>query len=235
MPQDADRKRQGAKPTPSKAARKAASARLRAERAGDRKAARERARADRERLAERREALAEAIPYLATVRAPSLPLAGKHLSDEISVATYNVHRWAGLNGTRAPDAARAGYVISELDADIVALQEVLRPWDQPDPLERIAEALHLHLAFVTTACASPRRSRQCDPVALADHERLQPRSLVRSCRENARRSQPSSRAHGGRSRSLRRISPSSTARAIGRCDPSSSIRSSRAPSCCSGT
>ena len=32
----------------------------------------------------------------------------------------------------------------------VALQEVLRPFDEPDPLEQLAEALQLHLAFVTT-------------------------------------------------------------------------------------
>jgi len=66
------------------------------------------------------------------------------------VATYNVHRWSGRNGTRAPDPARAGFVISELDADIIALQEVLRPFDREDPLERIADSLQLHMAFVTT-------------------------------------------------------------------------------------
>ena len=41
-------------------------------------------------------------------------------------------------------------MISELGADVVALQEVLRPFDEPDPLERLAESLRLHLAFVTT-------------------------------------------------------------------------------------
>ena len=109
-----------------------------------------RRRAEREHTAARREALAAAIPYLAMVRAPRLPRAGKQLGSELSVATYNVHRWAGLNGTRAPDPARAAYVISELDADILALQEVLRPFDGEDPLERMADALRLHLAFVTT-------------------------------------------------------------------------------------
>ncbi len=66
------------------------------------------------------------------------------------MATYNVHRWAGLNGASAPDAARAGFVISELDADVIALQEVLRPFDEEDPLERLADAMHLHIAFVAT-------------------------------------------------------------------------------------
>ncbi len=112
------------------------------------RSARKAQRSDRDRLAERKEALSAAIPYLALVRAPSLPQKVAPLARVFSVATYNVHRWAGLNGARAPDAARAGYVISELDADIVALQEVLRPFEGEDPLERLAEALHLHVAFV---------------------------------------------------------------------------------------
>ncbi len=109
-----------------------------------------RSRAERDRHDARREALAEAIPYLATVRAPSVPVGGRSFGRDLTVATYNVHRWAGLNGTRAPDPARAGFVISELGADVIALQEVLRPWDEPDPLEKLAEALKLHLASVTT-------------------------------------------------------------------------------------
>ena len=143
-PQDPPPKRKRAK-----TARKARKARKDA-RQSTLKATREASRSDRDRLAERKEALAAAIPYLALVRAPSVPQGGAPLIEELSVATYNVHRWAGLNGARAPDAARAGYVISELDADIVALQEVLRPFEGEDPLERLAEALHLHVAFVTT-------------------------------------------------------------------------------------
>ena len=107
------------------------------------------ARAQREQFAVRREALEAVIPYLASVRAPSLP-ASQALQRELTVATYNVHRWQGQGGVRAPDPARAGFVISELDADVIALQEVLRPFGVPDPLEQLAEALHLHLAFVTT-------------------------------------------------------------------------------------
>jgi endonuclease/exonuclease/phosphatase family metal-dependent hydrolase len=104
----------------------------------------------RRRGSERKEALSQALPYLAVVRAPSMPRAGRILGRDLSVATYNVHRWAGMNGTRAPDPARAGFVISEMGTDIVALQEVLRPFDQVDPLEELAESLSLHLAFVTT-------------------------------------------------------------------------------------
>ncbi len=107
------------------------------------------ARADRERAAARKDALAAAIPYLAVVKAPTFPKA-KAMRRDITVASYNVHRWAGPNGTRKPDPARAGFVISELAADVIALQEVLRPFDVDDPLERLADALHLHLAFVAT-------------------------------------------------------------------------------------
>lgn len=105
--------------------------------------------AQRERNAERKDALSASIPYLSSVRAPSVPCPGR-LGQDLSVATYNVHRWAGLNGVGAPDPARAGFVISELGSDIVALQEVLRPFDAEDPLEQLAESLQLHLAFVAT-------------------------------------------------------------------------------------
>jgi len=83
------------------------------------------------------------------VRAPSFPSPAA-LGRDFTIATYNVHRWQGLNGVRTPDPARAGFVISEIGADIVALQEVLRPFDEEDPLQQLAESLRLHLAFVTT-------------------------------------------------------------------------------------
>jgi endonuclease/exonuclease/phosphatase family metal-dependent hydrolase len=100
---------------------------------------------------ERRENLGAAVPYLSLVRSPREhgPLCEVPPS-AIRVATYNVHRWTGMNGRRSPDAARAGFVISEVGADVMALQEVLRPFDGDDPLPGIADALRLHLAFVTT-------------------------------------------------------------------------------------
>jgi endonuclease/exonuclease/phosphatase family metal-dependent hydrolase len=72
------------------------------------------------------------------------------MGTRIKVATYNVHRWTGMNGRKAPDPARAGFVISELDADVIALQEVLRPDDEECPLSAIADALGLHLTFAVT-------------------------------------------------------------------------------------
>jgi len=106
-------------------------------------------RAEKRRALERKEALSAALPHLSLVRAPRMPFSGR-MGRELSVATYNVHRWAGLNGTRSPDAARAGFVISELDSDVIALQEVLRPFDEENPLERLADTLQFHLAFVAT-------------------------------------------------------------------------------------
>lgn len=104
----------------------------------------------RRRSSEYKGELKRALPYLALVRAPSSP-SGRLISNtEILVASYNVHRWAGSNGSRKPDATLAGSVISEMDADIVALQEALRPFGAIDPLEQLAEELGFHLAFVTT-------------------------------------------------------------------------------------
>ena len=93
---------------------------------------------------------ARALPYLALVRAPTSPSNGLAGKSEILVASYNVHRWAGSNRSRKTDPTRASFVIAEMDADIVALQEALRPFDSADPLEQLAEDLGLHLAFVTT-------------------------------------------------------------------------------------
>ncbi|MCP4240029.1 MAG: endonuclease [bacterium] len=106
--------------------------------------------AQRVRDALARPPVARAPPYLGLVRAPSSPPECGPMRRRISVATYNVHRWTGRNGRSAPDPARAGSVISELHADVIALQEVLRPHRGDDPLEAIAEALGLHVAF---ACA----------------------------------------------------------------------------------
>ena len=96
-------------------------------------------------------------PYLCFVISPRRPIAPVIMSDSVRVATYNVHRWQGTNGRTKPDVARAGYVISEFDADVVALQEVLRPFDgqgvgdpAEDPLSKLCEELDLHLAFAVT-------------------------------------------------------------------------------------
>ena len=88
-------------------------------------------------------------PYLAETSGPVSPFASAPAPGEaLRVASYNVHRWAGVRGGKVYEPERAYEVLAELDADVVALQEVLRPAGQPDPLAEIAERLGLHLAFV---------------------------------------------------------------------------------------
>ena len=91
-----------------------------------------------------------AIRELCLVRTPAVPIHPNEMGRQIQVATYNVHRWTGLNGRSDPDPARACFVISELDADVIALQEVLRPYHGESPLERLADVMGLHLAFAAT-------------------------------------------------------------------------------------
>jgi endonuclease/exonuclease/phosphatase family metal-dependent hydrolase len=99
--------------------------------------------------AAQRALFADAVPYLAMVHAPSPPLSATP-GPEFSVATYNVHRWAGVAGGNRFDPERAVSVISDLGTDMIALQEVLRPFSTPDPLARLAESLHMHVASVAT-------------------------------------------------------------------------------------
>ena len=110
------------------------------------------ARARRTARAERK-ARAEAhltTPHLCLLRAPAVASSSGPIGRDFVVATYNVHRWTGINGRMRPDPARAGIVIAELDADVIALQEVLRPFGGEDPLEALADALGLHVAFAAT-------------------------------------------------------------------------------------
>jgi len=109
-----------------------------------------RMRSRKTRRAESPERRPRILPHLQLVRAPRRLLTHGPMGRRISVATYNVHRWSGVNGRGAPDGAKAGFVISELGADVIALQEVLRPFEGEDPLEAIADGLGLHVAFAST-------------------------------------------------------------------------------------
>lgn len=94
------------------------------------------------------------MPHLCFVQSPRRPIPPLIMGDTVRVATYNVHRWQGVNGRAVPDVARAGYVIEELGADVLALQEVLRPFPEDpgveDTLGRLCDELDLHLAFAVT-------------------------------------------------------------------------------------
>ncbi len=90
-------------------------------------------------------------PYLSDlVAAPPPEAEPPPLAQGFRVATYNVHRWAGVRGGKQYEPERAMGVMEELGADVIALQEVLRPFDGRDPLREAARAMGLHLAFVVT-------------------------------------------------------------------------------------
>ena len=95
-------------------------------------------------------ALKDEVPYIALARAPEKPSSTEGPSQVFDVATYNVHRWTGLTGGRRFSPELAAEVIRELDADVMALQEALRPFDAPDPLLQISEELGYYLTFVST-------------------------------------------------------------------------------------
>lgn len=107
-------------------------------------------RAARSARLERRALLEERLPYLASVRGPRAPGPGAGPNGVLEVATYNVHRFTGTTGRRRWDPGLAAEVIAELGSDVIALQEVVRPFDAEDPLERIADELGAYLAFVST-------------------------------------------------------------------------------------
>ncbi|HTO53653.1 MAG TPA: endonuclease/exonuclease/phosphatase family protein [Myxococcota bacterium] len=104
----------------------------------------------RDPLAQRRIRLAERVPYLAAVVAPSEPHPEAGPNGVLEVATYNVHRFSGPGGGNRWKPELASAVIGELATDVIALQEVLRPFEEEDPLPPIANALGLYLAFVST-------------------------------------------------------------------------------------
>ncbi|WP_412067865.1 endonuclease/exonuclease/phosphatase family protein [Rubrivirga sp. IMCC43871] len=89
-------------------------------------------------------------PYLAELLAapPTSPFPA--IDRRLTVASYNVHRWAGVRGGKQYEPDRAHAVIEELGADVLALQEALRPTKGSDPLREVAEDLGYHLAFVVT-------------------------------------------------------------------------------------
>lgn len=67
---------------------------------------------------------------------------------KLRIATYNIHKGRGLDGR--VNVARIADVIGELEADVVALQEVSTPGENPhafDQLRFFAERFGYHAAF----------------------------------------------------------------------------------------
>jgi endonuclease/exonuclease/phosphatase family metal-dependent hydrolase len=108
------------------------------------------AKARRDSHAQRRAQIEDRVPYLAPLRVPAQPPPVRQTHGNLEVATYNMHRWTGVRGGQKWDPELAFRVIEELDSDIIALQEVLRPFNREDPLEHLCDALNLHVAFAVT-------------------------------------------------------------------------------------
>lgn len=104
---------------------------------------------DSERV-ERRAVLMDRVPYVALIRAPNGSVDTGAPGRSFTAATYNVHRWTGQSGGARWNPDLAIDVIAELDADVIALQEVLRPFDFDDPLEKLADQLGLYVTLVST-------------------------------------------------------------------------------------
>ncbi len=93
-------------------------------------------------------------PHLSLLR-PAQPggePAPTTLPDTFTIATYNVHRWTGVRGGNAWMPERAIEVITELNADVLALQEVLVPSreDRRQPLLDLADEMGYHVAFAVS-------------------------------------------------------------------------------------
>ena len=59
---------------------------------------------------------------------------------------WNIHMWTDADGVDNVD--RVVDVIRQADPDVVSLVEVDEPWGRPSSLERVADALDYHWAFV---------------------------------------------------------------------------------------
>lgn len=102
------------------------------------------------RHADLRDERSALIPYLADLHNPPTELLKPGPAQSFSIATYNVHKWGGRTGGRSFDPSKAEEVLGELDCDVIALQEVMRPFEGPDPLVEIAEMFGFSMAFVCT-------------------------------------------------------------------------------------
>ncbi len=103
----------------------------------------------RKETAAHRLRLSEQVPYLEGL-VHGVDNAAVAFDLPIKVATYNVHRWRGRGKNKAMNPEATLDVLKHLDADVIALQEALHPFDQEDPGAHIAHALGYYMARVVT-------------------------------------------------------------------------------------
>ena len=73
----------------------------------------------------------------------------------LRIVTYNIHKCRGMDARVRPE--RISAVLAELDADIIALQEVVRGKKEKDQLVQIAKAVGAkHFRF-----ARPHGNARC--------------------------------------------------------------------------
>ena len=92
-------------------------------------------------------------PHLALVRAPVRARAARGLRGPFLVATYNVHRWSGLNGHRRPDPTPVFGVIGELGADLIRAAG--------GSCVRARATILWPRSAISSACTSPLRLPGC--------------------------------------------------------------------------
>ncbi|MEM1269094.1 MAG: endonuclease/exonuclease/phosphatase family protein [Bacteroidota bacterium] len=111
------------------------------------------------RFADARERLRDQVPYVEHFPVNAGPPTQR---SPLRIVSYNVHRWSGVAGGNRYRPELASRVIEELDADVLGLQEVLVPFDQPDPVLQLAQDLDLHLVRVATR--AHRRGALCNAI-----------------------------------------------------------------------
>ena len=155
-------------------------------------------------------------PHLALLRAPRRPAPAIPLAGEIRVATYNVHRWTGLERAQPPGPRARG--LRDLRArrrpDLAPGGAAARPRRRSARGAR--RGARPARGVRRDAHAQARPDRQRDPVALADRGRHDARSLLQHAREARRDRGPDRRPTTPSSTSSPRTSRSPTARATAR-------------------
>ena len=113
-------------------------------------------------------------PYLAELIARPHVSPAPPIGKTFRMASYNIHRWAGVRGGKQYEPERAIAVIDEIGADVLALQEVLRPSVGDDPLRALAEHLDEAMDILADVARNPAfRQDELDKMKRRELDRLE--------------------------------------------------------------